>query len=259
MDEDPATGYRELPPRVELRDHLSCLWFRVVPPGEPAERVLVLPDACVDVVWRAGSAPSIAGPDTGPVPCELPAGTVIVGARFRTGLAPSLLGVAASELRDAQAPLEAAWGGAEARRLEEAEPAGSAAGMLEVLQDALVRHLATGPGADPLIPPVVAWAARPATPGLDHLVRELGISERTLRRRVEERVGYGPKTLHRVLRFQRMLRLGKEVRSLADLAAMAGYADQAHMTRESRRLAGLTPARLLTDSLPAGGPLLGPV
>jgi AraC-like DNA-binding protein len=174
-------------------------------------------------------------------------------------LAPSLLGVAASELRDAQAPLEAAWGGAEARRLEEAEPAGSSAGMLEVLQDALVRHLAAGPGADPLIPPVVAWAARPATPGLDHLVRELGISERTLRRRVEERVGYGPKTLHRVLRFQRMLRLGKEVRSLADLAAMAGYADQAHMTRESRRLAGLTPARLLTDSLPAGGPLLGPV
>jgi AraC-like DNA-binding protein len=217
-------------------------------PGEPADRVLVLPDACVDVVWRAGSAPTIAGPDTGPVPCELPAGTVIVGARFRTGLAPSLLGVAASELRDAQAPLEAAWGGVEARRLEEAEPAGSAAGMLEVLQDALVRHLATAPEADPLIPPVVAWAARPAASGLDRLVRELGISERTLRRRVEERVGYGPKTLQRVLRFQRMLRFGKGVRSLADLAAMAGYADQAHMTRESRRLAGLTPARLLADS-----------
>src|ERR1700730_2097064 len=158
MDGHPATGYRELPPRVELRDHLSCLWLRVVAPGEPAERVLVLPDACVDVVWRAGSAPTIAGPDTGPVPHELPAGTVIVGARFRTGLAPSLLGVAASELRDAQPPLEAAWGGAAVRRLEEADQARSAGGMLGGRHEALARHLATGPGADPLIPPVVAWA-----------------------------------------------------------------------------------------------------
>jgi AraC-like DNA-binding protein len=248
MDDHLTTGYRELRPRVELRDHLSCLWLQVTVPGDPADDILVLPDACVDVVWRAGSAPIIAGPDTGPVPHELPPGTVIVGARCRTGLAPSLLGVAASELRDAQPPLETAWGGTAARQLEEADQAGSAAGMLEVLEEALIRRLTTGPAVDPLIPPVVAWAARPTTPQLDHLARRLGVSERTLRRRVEERVGYGPKTLHRVLRFQRMLRLGRAARSLADLAVMAGYADQAHMTRESRRLAGVTPARLLADS-----------
>ncbi|WP_372494350.1 hypothetical protein [Actinoallomurus purpureus] len=36
-------------------------------------------------------------------------------------------------------------------------------------------------------------------------------------------------------------------RSLADLAASAGYADQAHLGREARALSGLTPSALLAE------------
>jgi transcriptional regulator GlxA family with amidase domain len=71
------------------------------------------------------------------------------------------------------------------------------------------------------------------------------VSERQLRRRFEERVGYGPKTLQRVLRFQRLKAMlevpGAE---LARAAVAAGYADQAHLSRECRELAGLTPSEL---------------
>jgi AraC-like DNA-binding protein len=79
--------------------------------------------------------------------------------------------------------------------------------------------------------------------------RELGISERQLRRRFHAAVGYGPMTLARVLRFQRMLGLARERRrgNLGHLALEAGYADQAHMTSECTRLAGMPPARLLTQ------------
>jgi AraC-like DNA-binding protein len=73
-----------------------------------------------------------------------------------------------------------------------------------------------------------------------------------LRRRCQDAVGYGPKTLQRVLRFRRFVaqidaaagnpRAGAG--DLATIAARAGYADQAHLTRECRRLAGLTPAAL---------------
>lgn len=67
----------------------------------------------------------------------------------------------------------------------------------------------------------------------------LGVSERQLLRRFRDAVGYGPKTLDRVLRFQRFLALGGpgpaggSGEALAGLAASAGYADQAHLTRES--------------------------
>jgi AraC-like DNA-binding protein len=76
----------------------------------------------------------------------------------------------------------------------------------------------------------------------------MGLSDRQLRRRVEEAVGYSPRTLARILRFQRFLsaaRASGPGRHLARLAADAGYADQAHLTRESREFAGLPPAEFL--------------
>jgi AraC-like DNA-binding protein len=60
-------------------------------------------------------------------------------------------------------------------------------------------------------------------------------------------LGYGPKTLERILRFQRFRALAarRPYLGLAELAAVAGYADQSHLTRECRRLAGGTPTSLL--------------
>jgi transcriptional regulator GlxA family with amidase domain len=84
------------------------------------------------------------------------------------------------------------------------------------------------------------------------------VSERQLRRRFADAVGYAPKTLQRVLRFQRFLVLARAAGASADLARLAfaaGYADQAHLTRECRRLAGLPPAALLaTGAGPSGEP-----
>ena len=71
-----------------------------------------------------------------------------------------------------------------------------------------------------------------------------------LRRRCHAAVGYGPKTLQRVLRFRRFvsridaLPQSPGVLDLAAFAAEAGYADQAHPTRECGKLSGLTPAAL---------------
>jgi AraC-like DNA-binding protein len=72
------------------------------------------------------------------------------------------------------------------------------------------------------------------------------VSERQLQRRFRDDVGYSPKTLQRVLRFDRFMRLLREPRmDLAAAAALAGYADQPHLTREARRLSGLSPSQLL--------------
>ncbi|WP_244211094.1 helix-turn-helix domain-containing protein [Amycolatopsis kentuckyensis] len=69
------------------------------------------------------------------------------------------------------------------------------------------------------------------------------MSERRLRRRFVQAVGYGPATYLRVSRFQRAVALAPHVCGLAALAAAAGYADQAHLSRECRALTGLTPRR----------------
>jgi AraC-like DNA-binding protein len=100
---------------------------------------------------------------------------------------------------------------------------------------------------DRLIRAAVRLLDAPAA-SVAEVAHAVGYSERELRRRFRDAVGYGPKTLQRVLRFQRVL-AGLAPRdgsadTLAGLAASAGYSDQAHMTRETRELSGLTPLEL---------------
>ena len=79
---------------------------------------------------------------------------------------------------------------------------------------------------------------------IDRLADELGFSERQLRRRFDDAVGYGPKTLQRVLRLRRFLT--SPGAGIAVAAIDAGYADQAHLARECRALTGLAPSEWVT-------------
>src|SRR5439155_19024636 len=74
------------------------------------------------------------------------------------------------------------------------------------------------------------------------LADNFSLSERQLLRSFQNSVGYGPKTLARVFRFQRFRQLAatEPGSPLARLAALAGYSDQAHLTRECQRLGGAT-------------------
>jgi AraC-like DNA-binding protein len=135
------------------------------------------------------------------------------------------------------------WG-ADARRLEDRlsasqhRPAAS-----ETMLSALRARDRTARLQDDAAPAVLAALNRSDAPSMPALARQLGLSERTLRRRCETAFGYGPKTLARILRFQRFLRLLRHTAEprLVDLAAASGFADQAHLARDVRSLGGLTP------------------
>ncbi|RFS85249.1 helix-turn-helix domain-containing protein [Actinomadura spongiicola] len=229
-----ATGsvrpsYREYP-----APGLACSWTATLPRDAEPFTQRVVPDGCVDLMWSA-SGILVAGPDTGPIPAVMEPGDAVTAVRFAPGTAPPVLGVPADAIRDGRLPLRDLWGG-EADRL--AETVGAARDPRAALV-AAVRERMRPP--DPLVPAVVSGLE-------DRSVRDvadgLGISERQLRRRSLAAFGYGPKTLQRVLRFQRALRLARAGEPLAGAAFAAGYADQAHFAHEVRALAG-EPARNL--------------
>ncbi|HLM68876.1 MAG TPA: AraC family transcriptional regulator, partial [Longimicrobium sp.] len=175
-------------------------------------------------------------------------GTAVVGARFRPGASAGVLGVDASELQDRHVPLRDV-SPALARRFSTAvADAESAAGKLAAATSLIARHLADSPPGDGLIRATVNWLAAHPAGRVRQLGRVLHVSDRQLQRRLLSAVGYAPKTLHRILRFQRLLALAHAAgadASLSALALRAGYADQAHMTRELRALAGRSPTALL--------------
>lgn len=245
------SSYRELPPPPELAAQVARLWVRVMGDDEPEPRARIVPDGCIDIVWSGEAAPWVAGPATRPVIRDLAPGAISVGVRFRPGMAPSVLGVPARELLDGDVPLREIWGVERwcgAARVRDVE---GVAAKLAAAQATLRGGPAAAETADQLVRAAAAWLAR--TPGArtGDLSRLTGLSERQLLRRFEAAVGYGPKTLQRVLRFQRWLRLADcppaRATGLSGLAAAAGYADQAHLTREVSRLAGVPPLALLAE------------
>ncbi|MGY1452074.1 helix-turn-helix domain-containing protein [Streptomyces sp. SS8] len=227
----------------------AVVWRREAP-ARP-RRARVLPDGCMDLIRTAGGL-LVAGPDTRAQLTDDPPGAGYVGLRFPPGTGPRVLGVPAHELRDARVPLEALWPEREVRELAErmAERTAGARSGAAVLEEAAAVRLRRAPG-DPLTAAVAAGLRNGVS--VAEVARGVGLSERQLHRRSLAAFGYGPKPLARVLRFRRALRLVRGGVPPASAAAEAGYADQAHLSREVRTLAGVQLSVLLSEDRPPEG------
>ncbi len=260
-----------------LDGFVSSTWVqRVLPDAAPYVHRNV-PSGGVELVCRVGSVPYIVGPLTGPRVETLEPGSTVVGLRFRPGAAAALLGASALEFVDATVDAAAVWGSAAIRAGERVAEASDPDDAAAAVQE-LVRGRAAGvAGMDPLLAEAVHGLMPGRMPDLRSLWSSLSVSERSFRRLCGSAIGMGPKTLQRMLRFQGFLAKAQYAlaqgrspteEGLARLSADAGYADQAHLTRECVRLTGITPRVFMAEVERSCGcghdhevsfaPLLGP-
>jgi AraC-like DNA-binding protein len=239
--------YREYRPPSELANFVECFWRHERSEPDPGDSGVILPDGRVDVVWTGGGPTLVAGPQTRFLTRPLQAPFVAVGVRFHPGVVSSLLGLPAHELVDTHVPLADIDTRRAARLIDQLAALSDPGQAVGALGGAVAKLADDADVLDPLV--------RRATGLLDEsettvggVASELALSERQLQRRFRDAVGYGPKTLQRILRFRRFVsELGRErdgAGGLARIAASTGYADQAHLTRESRQLSGLSPVQL---------------
>lgn len=236
--------YEEMSPPAALADHFRCAWIHDIGRA-PACDIAVVPDGCCDIIWT-GEELMVVGPDRTAAFPMLTDRMRITGMRFRPGSAFSWLGVPLSEIVGRTLPLNDLWGKAARDIGQRMADCRSDRQRLSTLCRALEQRSANARSLPPEMRAAFDLLSRQRETIL-HLSKELGLSERSLRRRCHEIFGYGPKTLERILRFQRLLALGQRSpeTTLAALAIDTGYADQAHMTREVRLLSGLTPREIL--------------
>jgi AraC-like DNA-binding protein len=234
--------YVEYAPHPALRARVACYWAVAV---DRACEHRVLPDGCSDLVFAAGDA-TIIGTMTRALAVAHAAGARVFGVRFRPGEGFAIVGVAAATMRDRAEPLDAAWGRAGAELGERVAAARDDAARVALLDDVLLAARARP--ADARVRRAVARIVAAPDVRVAQLARELGLGERQLERAFDERVGIGPKALACVVRLQDIARartIGRA--SWADAAATHGFADQAHLAREVRRLTGVTPTELAVE------------
>jgi AraC-like DNA-binding protein len=249
--------YRERRPAPALADLVSSVWVQEVSPGAAAYLHRNVPNGCVELRCLLGTALQVVGPLTRPMTEALPAGSTVVGLRFRPGAAAGLLGIPAFEVADRVLDAGDLWGRAAVAigdRLAGSPGPGEAAAAL---QETVAARLADADGPDRLVAEAVRRLMPGEVGGIGAARAALWISERHFRRRFLTAVGVPPKALQRMLRFQGVLARAQFALSrggsllgegLARLAADGGYADQAHLARECVRLTGVTPLAFLRET-----------
>ena len=226
--------YAELPLPPALDGLVAAVWTAEVPAdaGEWVGQEAV-PDGCIELIrrhsgrsiWRR-EQPALFATGLATVPAQLRLGA---GARF-TGV--KLWPWAWHALGGAPCPAFADdW-----IAIDDAGLAALTGDDPAAVPDALVRAFA-GIARPPLGSAVLAATT------VAGIARASGLPHRTLQRRFAAEFGMPPRSYLRLLRFRDALaHVQASGESLADTAAAQGYADQAHMAREFKSLAGLAPS-----------------
>lgn len=224
--------YAEHPLPASLDGLVAAIWTARVPDGGPEWIELeAVPDGCIELIRRDGGR-SIWRREQ---PALFATGLATTTAKLRLGADTCFLGIKLWPW---------AWhalGGA--RCADFADDWIEAPGF-----DALIRGDATAvinrltTAFTTIEPPPLAHAV-PGAGSVAEIADRAGLSHRQLQRIFARETGMPPRSYLRLLRFRQALAdVQTHANTLADTAAAGGYADQAHMAREFRALAGLPPS-----------------
>ena len=241
--------YQEFPPADDLRAFVACTWVRLVRQSGGNAPHAILPDGCADIMAYNDQPPHVAGPDAVTRRVKLSDGLAITGIRLRPGACRAILGCPAEHLVNGSMLLSDIAAGATElhRRLLLSDNLFSRLALLESwVRFALERATANDRAV------IAACRVLGANPKIEigDVARRLDWNARMIHRQFIAACGYSPKHFQRIMRIQGALRAAQSttVAGLGDLAAAAGYADQAHMTRDFRDITGFTPAVYFADT-----------
>ena len=257
-----APRYHEIPPTTALAPWIDCFWS-IRAGAAPLVVSRVLPDGCADIIIGVDGAHGamVVGTMRSALMFPLVGPARLVGVRFQPGAALRMFDTPLHELTDRRIPLDLLWGtGAEemADVLGLADTPRGVARAERMLAGPLTRNVSRAAGDEELAQRAVTLLRRArGSVGVREVAAALGVGERRLQRAFDRSVGLSPKVLGRVFRFRQAIRQldgtthGRAV-GWAALATAAGYADQAHLIREFRALAGVTPAEYLRERRAVG-------
>jgi len=250
---------RTHPPGSPLAPFVACFWYacgldgphaweRVLPTGAMQLMVNLRDDATTirdslqtdsDTVL---SGAVLNGIYSRPLVLNTTSRMATVGVSFVPGGVAPFLDRPAAELQNQTVSLETIWGDTGRQVRPRLLAASTPQAKFRVLE-ATLRSQLTGTKASSVVDEAVELIQKHAgTVSVDALVEHTGYSHRHVVDRFQDRVGLSPKRFCRVVRFQAALsRAQTGPVDWPQLALACGYYDQAHLIRDFRAFADMSP------------------
>ncbi|MFO0615703.1 MAG: helix-turn-helix transcriptional regulator [Polyangiaceae bacterium] len=240
---------RSFAPPERLARWVGSLWTtRWDLRAEASHPTEILSDPCVTVAFEAASS-RVVGVSTGLFRRELSGQGHIRALKLRPGAVRALIDVPAVSLTGRVVPFRQVFEGAPVGLEDAVVGAADDDAALDLIVSWLERTMPVRDDADlRLAIALVDHAAKhPEIVTVERLVAAAGVSVRPLQRLFREFVGGTPKWVIRRLRLQEAAaRIERGDRTLTEVAAELGYADQAHLSRDFRAATGRSPRAFAT-------------
>lgn len=242
-------------PAPPLQPFVELLWFAAADEPSPASLEHVLPTGAMHLAIRLDDAPLIlqengsarrvgtaviGGPRTSYYVKDITCRPRSVGAVLRAGAALPLFGAPASAFAEHHTALGDVWSAGARELRDELRAIATPAAVLDRFAAQLAERLPRVRSVHPAVAHALARFGRRAT--VSEVVDEIGCSHRRFLTVFRDAVGLSPKRYCRVQRLQLAIAGVARDDAFAAIAADAGYADQAHFTREFHELVGVSPS-----------------
>jgi AraC-like DNA-binding protein len=268
----PENYYRQYLPSAELSGFIECYWVLRSAQQELHDCQRLIPGGRVEMIFNFGDpfhwlidghAP-VTPPPQGQLAVDLQimgqrdrifftratGSTDLLGIRFKPGGIRAFTRIPVSEFLNSMVPADLVLGNHthvwEALLSEEKDD------LSRILTlNRLLRNVRQDPPAE--------WAVLQAALGLIRgnteepstlaLCQQSGWYYKKMERAFLQSIGYTPKYFHRVVRFNKAVRLMNDRRdeSLTGIAYSCGYYDQSHFIRDFHRFAGTSPGRFTSE------------
>ena len=234
-------------PVSSLRAYVGCFWSIET---TPATRLRTLPDACATLSIESGHSKALecflVGPRQTPAERVPATGQTLFGVRLKPGVTFVFTGVPVHTLVERRIRLAALLPEVGSRLEKRLAGTRTVDEGIDVLERFLIQRL-----SDVQIDSRVQMALKRIEEcsgqiRIGQLARDCQVSLRHLNRLLRNWVGFSPKRLARIMRFQALLRHMETSPSdcSARVAAELGYFDQAHLANEVALFAGTSPGRI---------------
>jgi AraC-like DNA-binding protein len=247
--------YKEVKPSASLRNHIDAYWLLQTGSLQTPLKRSLFPDGCVDIICNIGYAAIqvictlsseiillkpgthyLAGTMTAIATVSRLPDTHLIGIRFKPGAFACFYAYELGELTN--------------RVIDFRD--GRLAMLLDGDEDVFSRIDAyyqkkKSDATIAIIPIAASIYALKGQIDMHSLAQMHNISLRTMERHFKKDIGISPKELTKIIRFQSALSRLKNksaTESIAGIASEIGYYDQAHMTNEIKKYAGLNPSQL---------------